>query len=407
MELLLKNVRLADSDSPCDVALADGLIERIDTDIAPAGCETVDGEGRVLIPAFVEGHIHMDKAYVADRMPNRSGTLAEAIAVTGKLKPGFTRRDIKARAARALTAMLERGTTAIRAHSEFDPEQGFTGFETMLELREESRHLADIQITAFPQEGIFKAPGAAEMMEEAMRMGADVVGGVPYNDLDAKAHIDFVFALAQKYDKPIDLHQDFADDADALSIEYLCDKTLAEGYTGRVTVGHLTALGALEPERLQPLAEKIARAGISVMCLPATDMHLGGRGDTHKVRRGLTPVRQLRKAGVNVCLATNNIRNAFTPFGNGDLIQIALLAIPAAHLGGADELPGVLSMITGAPANALGLKNYGLSPGCRGDLVLLDTKEPRDAVIDVPQRLLVIRRGKILLQTSIHKIWNL
>jgi cytosine deaminase len=238
------------------------------------------------------------------------------------------------------------------------------------------------------------------MMHQAMQMGADVVGAIPYNDTDARQHIDWVFELAAKYDKPLDFHQDFKDNADGISMEYICDKTMAEGMQGRVSVGHLTALAAMEPDKLEPLIRKIADAKINVMSLPATDLHLGGRADTFNVRRAVTPVRKLRDGGVNVCFATNNIRNAFTPYGNGDLIQIAMLGIPVCHLGGADDLPTVLPMLTDNPAKALGLENYGLKKGAKADMVLLDSADVNTAIIDIPDRLFVIKNGKIIVETQ-------
>jgi cytosine deaminase len=238
------------------------------------------------------------------------------------------------------------------------------------------------------------------MIYQAMEAGADVVGGVPYVDPDPKKHIDILFEIAKKFDKDLDIHQDFFDNFENTSIEYLCDKTLAEGYVGRVSVGHLTALGALPPEQLKPLIEKMAKCEMNVMPLPATDLHLGGRKDTHNVRRALTPIRALRDGGVNVCLGTNNIRNAFTPYGTGDLLQIAMLAIPTAHLGGADDLPTVLPMITTNPAKAMKLSGYGIKVGNEADLVLLDTKRVADAVIDQPARLLVTKRGRVTVRAK-------
>ncbi|MBK5104055.1 MAG: amidohydrolase family protein, partial [Burkholderiales bacterium] len=258
----------------------------------------------------------------------------------------------------------------------------------------------DIQVVAFPQEGILKAPGTGAMMVEAMKKGADVVGGIPYNDTDAQEHIDWVFRLARDFDKDLDFHQDFSDDADAMSIDYLARKTIAEKYQGRVSVGHLTALGAAAPERRTEIIALLNDAGISVMCLPATDLHLGGRKDEINVRRTLTPVRALRDGGVNVCLATNNICNAFTPYGNGDLLQIAALALPACHLGGADDQASVLPMLTTNAAKALRLPNYGLEVGRDADLVLLDTQRVADVIIDLPERNFVVKRGRIVARTE-------
>ncbi|KAF1297800.1 N-acyl-D-amino-acid deacylase [Enterococcus sp. JM4C] len=400
MDLLIKQVRINDGEPLQDVAITDGKITEIAPTIAGTATETIEGNGRVLIPGLVESHIHLDKALIADREPNKSGTLKEAIEVTAKLKPTFTEEDIYTRAKKALEMIISHGATAVRTHAEFDPAQGFTGFNTIMRLKEEYKEFIDMQVVAFPQEGIFKAPGTEKMIYEAMEMGADVVGGIPYNDAPANEHIDLIFEIAKKYDKDIDLHQDFADEADNTSIEYLCEKTIKEGYQGRVSVGHLTALHAMEPERLEKVIASMAEAKINVMPLPATDLHLGARNDSFNVRRAVTPIRKLRDAGVNVALATNNIRNAFTPYGNGDLIQIAMLAVPVGHLGGSDDLPTVLPMITENPAKALGLKDYGLAVGKNADLVLLDTTSIATALIDFPERAYVIKNGRVTVKVE-------
>ena len=400
MDLLIKQALIEDGSPLMDVGIADGWITALAPQINRDAATVIDAAGRVLIPGLIEGHLHLDKALIADRKLNRSGTLQEAIAVTAEIKPTFTAEDVRARADKTLRMIIKNGVTHLRTHSEFDPAGGFTGFKVVLELKEKYKDVIDIQVVAFPQEGILKAPGTEEMMHEAVKMGADIIGGIPYNDLSANDHIDLVFEIAKKYQKPLDWHQDFKDDIEGTSIEYLCKKTIAEGYQGRVTVGHLTSLGAFPPDKLEPIAQLMAEAQISVMCLPATDMHLGGRRDTFNVRRTLTPVRALKKAGVNVCLASNNIRNAFTPFGNGDLFLIAMLAIPSAHLGGADDLPGVLPMITTNSAKALGLKNYGLKAGDKADMVLIDTRKVSDAIIDMPDKLYVIKNGKVVVKTQ-------
>lgn len=407
MDLILRNVRLADEQPLVDLAVAGGKIAAIGPNLEAAAAEEVDAEGRVLIPGLVEGHIHLDKALIADRGVNRSGTLWEAIEVTGKLKPTFTKEDIYDREVRALRMLIGSGATRVRAHSEFDPAGGMAGFETTMRVKREFAHAVDIQVVAFPQEGIIKAPGTEKMMYDAMEAGADVVGGVPYNDSDPHKHIDIVFELARKYGKPIDLHQDFKDDADGITIEYVCRKAIDEGMIGQVAVGHLTALGALPPARLQEVLKLMKEAEISVFSLPATDLHLGGRKDQYNVRRTLTPIRALRDAGVNVCLASNNIRNPFTPFGLGDLLQIALLAVNTAHLGGADDLPTVLPMVTTKAAKALGLTDYGLEVGKTADLVLLDTRRVADAVIDLPTRLLVVKSGKVIVRKQVSVEMNI
>lgn len=401
MDILIKQARIDRSELLYDIAISDGKITTIKDHIEGDAKQVIDADGRVLIPGLMECHIHLEKALIADRKPNKSGTLQEALSVTAALKPTFSAKDIYTRSKKLLMEMLiPNGVTTIRTQAEFDPAQGFTGFDVVMGLKEELKDYIDIQVVAFPQEGIFKAPGTQEMMEEAIKKGADVVGGIPYNDRDANEHIDYVLDLAIKHDLPLDLHQDFADDADKLSIEYLCEQVIAKNYQGKVSVGHLTAIAALEPEDMDRVIKAIAKAGISVMSLPATDLHLGGRKDTHNVRRTLTPIRKLREAGVNVCIATNNVRNAFTPYGTGDIMQTAMLAVAAGHLGGADDLPTVLDMITKNPAKALGLTNYGLDEGKDADLVLLDTKSYDDAVIDQATKLYVMKNGKITVRNT-------
>jgi cytosine deaminase len=400
MDLVFRRARLDDTAPLMDVAIDKGRIAAVGANLDCTAASEIDADARVLIPGLIESHLHLEKAFVKDRKPNRSGTLAEAIAVTAALKPTFTREDIQMRSRRVLRQLVGFGSTHVRTHAEFDPAQGFTGFDAVLELRREFADVIDIQVVAFPQEGILKAPGTDAMMVEAMKKGADVVGAIPYNDTDARAHIDWVFRLARDFDKDLDFHQDFSDNADAMSIEYLARKTIAEKYEGRVSVGHLTALGAAAPQVRENVIALLRDAGISVMCLPATDLHLGGRKDKVNVRRTLTPVRALRDGGVNVCLATNNICNAFTPYGNGDLLQIAALALPACHLGGADDQASVLPMLTANPAKALRLPNYGLAPGKDADLVLLDTKKVADVIIDLPDRNFVLKRGRIVAKTE-------
>jgi len=399
MDLIFKNVCLADDQSLTDVLIKDGKIMKIMPNSDVKAIRTIDAGGRVLLPGFIESHLHLEKALV-DKTPNVSGTLQEAIAVTAKLKPTFTRKDILQRSRRALRMLVKNGTTLVRAHAEFDPTQGFVGLDAVLSLKDEFKDVIDIQVVAFPQEGIFKAAGTDKMMYQAIEKGADVIGAIPYNDLPAEKHIDFVFDLAQKFNKDLDFHQDFADEADQISIEYLAQKTIECGMQGMVSVGHMTALAALLPEKLNEIIKLLVKAEISVMCLPATDLHLGARNDSYNVRRTITPVRALRDGGVNVVLATNNIRNAFTPFNNGDLLQITALAMPACHLGGAHDQATILPMITTNAARALGVKNYGIKEGNNADLVLVDTYKVSDVILDIADRMFVVKRGKIVVESK-------
>lgn len=402
MDILLKQVRLNDEETLKDVAITDGKIAAIAEHIDEPADQVIEADGNVLIPGLVESHIHLDKALISNRVHNQSGTLKEAIQVTAEAKPTFTKEDIYTRAKKALEMEIEHGVTNMRTHAEFSPDTGMDGFKTILQLKEEYKDMVDMQVVAFPQDGIFKLPGMTDMMEEAMQLGADVVGGIPYVDPDPEQHIDFIFELAQKYDKDIDFHQDFFDDADKITVDYIAKKTIETGWEGRVTVGHETALAALPPKELEKMIELLHKAQINVISVPETDLHLGGRTDSYNVRRCVTPIRALRKGHVNVALSTNNIRNPFTPFGNGDIMQVGFLAVPAAHLGGLNDLPSVLEMLTTDPAKILHLDNYGIKEGNTANLVLLGTKRKADAVIDIPERLYVIKDGRITVKTEKH-----
>jgi len=405
VDLLLRNATIDDTGIQHDIAIDHGRIQSAPGSGEPL--ETIDTGGRVVIPGLVEPHIHLDKALLRGRVHNRSGTLAEALAATRAAKRTFTRTDIRERAEPALNMCLRHGTTAVRAQTEFDPDLGLVGLEVLLELRSTYANRVDLQVVAFPQEGIHQAPGTEDLFHEALRMGADVVGGVPYNDRSAEEHIDTCFALAKRYGRPLSFHQDFADDATSLSVEYLAQRTIAEGMQGRVEIGHATALGALPPPRLAAICDLLGEADISVITLPLTDLHLGGRADSHNVRRALAPVKALLAAGVNVAAGANNLRNAFTPFGTGDPLLTALTLIPAAHLGGEDTLPRVLDLVTRNAARAIGFTDgYGVEPGARADLVVLDTFTYADAVIDLPVRSWVIKSGQVTFSTEVvHRAW--
>ena len=241
------------------------------------------------------------------------GTLDEAIRVTGVAKRGFTVEDIQARARRVLDAAIAYGTTAMRSHVEVDPIVGLMGLEALAPLRDEYRPALDLQLCAFAQEGILQSPGTEALLAEALRGGADLVGGCPYNDTDARAQIDVVFRLAREFDVDADFHVDFADEPEHLHVRYIAEQAVRHGWQGRVAVGHVTELAALPPADQDQVIGLIRAAGIGVIMLPATDLYLMGRSDVRNVRRGLAPVRRLLDAGVPVAAATNNVRNAFTP----------------------------------------------------------------------------------------------
>jgi cytosine deaminase len=409
MDLLLIDARVRDDREPVDIGIEGGRIVAIEPHIEAEAAHTIDAAGNVVMPGFVESHLHLDKALIHRRRPARDGTLAEAIRLTGEIKASQDREDVLERSRAVLDMALGSGTLMVRAHPDVDPIQGLIGVETALELKQEYAGLVDLQIVAFPQEGIIGAPGSFELMEEAMRMGATVVGGCPYVEPsweDAKRHIDMVFELAQRFDVPVDLHADFADDAideRFASARYIAERALALGYDGRVSLGHVTSLGALTAEEARPVIDALARADVSIIALPATDLYLGGRNDARGRPGGFTPVRLLRDRGVNVALSSNNVRNAFTPFGKADLLQIASLFAHAAHFGTPRDQAEVLRMLTDNAARSVGRADgYGLQVGRQADLVVLGSAIVADVLADIPPRLWVIKEGRVVVETHIE-----
>ena len=407
LDLIVRGARIPDRTGRVDIGIRDGRITHIGAPVRDTGTQELDVGGQLVIPGLVESHFHLDKALLGAGASADAGSVAGAIRATAEMKARFTREDIAARARRALELSIRHGTTAMRAHVEVDPIVGLAGMEAIVPLKREYAWAIDLQICVFPQEGIFKAPGTEALMRRALTMGGEVVGGVPYNDSDPLAHLDLVFDLAREFVRDVDLHLDFADDADRLLVGEVADRTMRRGWHGRVCAGHMTALGALMPEDLAPVVARIRDAGISILVLPATDLYLMGRHDAKNVRRGLAPARRLHDAGVNVAVSTNNVQNPFTPFGDCDLLRVANILATAGHFGTVDDLSLVLRMATAHGARALRLPEHGLREGARADLVVLDCTEPAEAVAAIPERSMVIKNGRLTVtnrvETTFHR----
>jgi len=408
--MLLKNAHLDDYAEPQDILIDDGKIALV----GPAGTlpderagDVLDCQGRAVLPGFVETHLHLDKALLDERMPNLAGTLEGAIKVTGALKAKFTKDDVMERSRKVLDMAIAQGTTVIRTQPDVDPIEHTLGAEAMFALRDEYRGRIDLQVVAFPQEGIIKAPGTADMLEECLRNGADAIGGCTYNEADVptcKDHIRQVFDLSEKYDVPVDMHCDFqVDDSDPryALVEHIADVTIERGMQGRVTLGHMSSLGALSGQHRIEVWDRIKQAGINIVVLPFTDMHLNGRNDDHSVRRGIAPVKLMWDVNVNVGLSSNNVRNAFTPFGNADLMDVALFMAQVGHMGSPDDFQRLLKTITYANAKIIGVDDgYGVKVGDRADLVVLDAPDAATALLDRAVRNAVIKGGRIVARTE-------
>lgn len=397
-DIILEGCRLADRDGLVDLGIRGDRIAALGPLGSASAKERLAVGDRLVLPGLVEAHIHLDKALLWDREPSREGSLAEAIRVTGEAKRRFTVGDIRERARRVLDLAVAHGTTAMRSHVEVDPIVELMGVEALLPLKAEYAPALDLQLCAFAQEGIVQAPGTEELLREALRMGADLVGGCPYNDSDGRTHIEIVFNLAKEFDVDVDFHVDFADEPAHLHIRDVAELTLHHGWQGRVAVGHLTELAALPPEEQDSIVRLIKAAGIGVITLPATDLYLMGRRDSRNARRGLTPVKRLLAAGVPVAAASNNVQNAFTPVGTADLALMGYLLAVAAHMGGQEELREAVAMLTTHPARILRLDAYGLAVGCRADLTVWEAERVEHVVAALPARRWVLKAGRVTVE---------
>jgi cytosine deaminase len=395
-DLVIAAARLAPDGRRADVGIRGGSVAAVG-DLAGAPVRRrFEAAGRFVVPGFVDAHVHLDKAYLLPRTPSREGSLAEAIRVTGGAKRAFTVEDVRERARRLLDRAVAMGTTAMRGHVEVDPIVELRALEAVLPLRQEYADRLDLELCAFAQEGILQAPGTEALLRAALRAGADVVGGCPYNDTDGVAHVDRVFALAREFDCAADFHADFADEPVHRHVDAIVDGTVRHGWQGRVAVGHLTELAAADESEQARVAGRLQAAGIGVITLPATDLYLMGRQDVRNVRRGLTPIKRLRAAGVTVAAATNNVQNAFTPAGNADPLLLTYLLVVGAHMGGEADMAAALDMVTAAPARILGRPAHGPAPGSRADLVVLEAATLAEVVGALPSRALIVKGGRVL-----------
>jgi cytosine deaminase len=394
LDLVLRQARLFDrGEALFDIGVADGrIVEIADRIAADAPDERLDG--RLVVPGFVESHIHLDKSYILDRCHNEKGTLVEAIAAVAAAKRAFTEDDIYARAQRTLEKAIVQGTTRMRTHVEIDPRVGLKGFHALQRLARDYAWALDLQICAFPQEGLTNDPGAEELLVAACEQGAGAIGGCPYTDTDPDMQIARIFAIARRFDLDIDLHLDFDIDPSWMHLDEVCRQTDAHGWGGRVAIGHVTKLSAVDHVRLAEIGGRLAGAGVAVTVLPATDLFLIGREHQHHVPRGVAPVHRLMEHGVTCSLATNNVLNPFTPFGDCSLIRMANLYANVAHLGREAEMRTCLAMVTTLPARLMNVADYGVAIGHPADLVVLDSRDPAMAVAELALPLLGFKRGR-------------
>lgn len=404
MQMLIKNAKLRNHSEMMDIAVDDGKIKEIGKQLLCEADTVIDAEGHLVTSSFIEPHIHLDKNNVLDEMPDaKVVTLQDAIDIQAIAKKNYSVERIVKRGSDVVNRAIVNGTLNIRSHIDLDDVAGIVTYDGVAALREKYKGICDIQIVAFPQVGLIKCPMAKGLMEEAMKRGADVVGGMPANENtpdDSREHIKFCFDLAEKYDADVDMHVDETDDPFYRTLEMVADEALKRGYIGRVTAGHTCALAAYDDHYASYVIEKVAKAGMRIITNPPTNLVLEGRNDKQPIRRGITRVKELLAAGVTVCFGQDNLNDTFYPFGAANSLQLANLTGHAAQMTAPDEIEKLYDMITVDAAKILGLEDYGLEVGKNANLVILDATDVREAIRLDSDRLYVIRRGKVVAQTK-------
>ncbi|PWR04604.1 amidohydrolase [Meridianimarinicoccus roseus] len=407
MDLTLHNVtRPADAGQAFDIGIHGGkIVTMTDAGGLEPGERALHLDGRLVLPGFVETHIHLDKSCILERCSMKGG-LTEAIAEVAGLKAAFTEDDVAERAARTLRKCVLNGTTRMRTHVEVDPVIGLRGLNGVKRAIAEFAWAIDVEICVFPQEGLLNNPGTDELMVAALQDGATVVGAAPYTDSDPHGQIDRVFELAREYNVDIDMHLDFGSDASVLDVDHVCRRADEHGWGGRVAVGHVTKFAQMTATRLREVARRLADAGVAATVLPSTDLFLMHRDhdSSLSVPRGVTPLHMMAAEGVNCSLSTNNVLNPFTPFGDCSMIRMANLYANIAQVGQREEMAGCLDMVTARSARLMNLKDYGVEVGAPADVVVIDATDPTMAVAELAQPMYGFKRGRPVFSHALPEL---
>jgi cytosine deaminase len=394
LDLILRQAHVAGQNKiPHDIGVSGGLIAAIEPHI-DAEAQEIKLEGGLVVAGFVDTHVHLDKSCILERSKLEQCTLEEAIAQVAALKRDFTEEDVYARARRTLEMAILQGTTHMRTHVELDPRVGLRSFNAIRRLKHDYRWAIDLEICVFPQEGMINDPGTEELLVAACERGADLIGGCPSTDTNPHEQITRIFAIAGRFDIDIDFHLDFDLDPSWMHLDEVCRQSEVHRWGGRVAVGHVTKLSAIDNTSLDRVARRLSDVGVAVTVLPATDLFLLGSGHEHSIPRGVAPAHKLLFRGVTCSLATNNVLNPFTPFGDCSLIRMANLYANVARLGRTTDILACLDMITNMPAKLMNLANYGIRVGNAADIVALDCTDSLSAVTELAQPLFVLKNGR-------------
>jgi cytosine deaminase len=402
MDITIHNAILDKTLKPVNIGIRDGNIAVVSESEIPPGARSIEAGGAMVSPPFIDSHFHLENAYL-DQVPNLSGTLNEAIDIYADIKQKLDTPDIVRRTARVARDAIANGTLWMRSHVDIDHIGKLRLLESVLAAREAVRGYFEVQVIAFPQMGLARNPEAVEYMWAAMERGADVVGGMPHSEKDmddAARQIEIVFEIAKKYNADIDMHVDETDDPYWHSLELLAEKTIAEGYQGRVSAGHCCAMGSWDDALAARVIDKVKQAELNIIGNIPINLYLEGRHDSHPFRRGIPRLRDLVEAGVNVALGQDDVRNMFYPFGKLDMLEVANFAAHAAQLSTPSQIQATFDMPRYNAARTLRIQDYGIQEGLPANLILIDAQTPTDAIRRQPERRLVIRQGEILLESK-------
>jgi cytosine deaminase len=402
-DLVIRGANLPDGRTGVDIGIRAGRIAAVEAGLAGEAGETVDAAGRLVSPPFVDPHFHMD-ATLSLGLPrlNRSGTLLEGIALWAELKPLLTHEALVERALRYCDLAVAQGLLAIRSHVDVSDPRLLT-VEALIDVRERVKPYIDLQLVAFPQDGYFRAEGAAAALERALDMGVDVVGGIPHFErtmADGAASVAALCRIAAERGLPVDLHCDESDDPLSRHIETLAAETMRHGLQGRVAGSHLTSMHSMDNYYASKLIPLVAEAGITAIPNPLINITLQGRHDSYPKRRGMTRVPELMAAGVNVAFGHDCVMDPWYSMGSGDMLEVAHMAVHVGQMTSFAAMRAAFDAVTVNSAKALGLEGYGLEVGCHADLVMLQARDPVEAIRLKAARLAVVKRGKVIARSE-------
>ncbi|TNV20356.1 cytosine deaminase [Buttiauxella sp. B2] len=407
---LIQNVRLVGREGLWQLVIENGRFKTIKpmSEPQPESQQILNGRGGLAIPPFIEPHIHLDTTQTAGQPSwNQSGTLFEGIERWAERKALLTHEDVKQRAWKTLKWQIANGIQYVRTHVDVsDPT--LTALKAMLEVKQEAAPWIEVQIVAFPQEGILSYPNGEVLLEEALRLGADVVGAIPHFEFTREYGVESlhkVFALAQKYDLPLDIHCDEIDDEQSRFVETVAALALRDGIGARVTASHTTAMHSYNGAYTSRLFRLLKMSGINFVANPLVNIHLQGRFDDYPKRRGITRVKELLEAGINVCFGHDDVFDPWYPLGTANMLQVLHMGLHVCQMMGYQQIDEGLKLITDNSARTFGVQDYGLVEGNAANLIILPAENGFDAVRrQVPVRWSV-RTGKVIATTQLSQTW--